>query len=851
MNIMKKDNEGKKERKEFIKRVDYIALKLIPTTSTKNEKSGDIAKKVNSLYKRFNKRYNSKKFEIEEQPKMSFLTHITRGSIVFYLIIPREFKTEMLTTLENVWKGINTEILEINEIPQITTEYTMTTLETEYEDGLSLRVDKRDNYLLSSVLGVVNILDEKQHEEVAILYNFMPKPNVAIKNSIAKMKETNDKIEQSYSVKKKKGAGSILKNASIQSALFVNDLVNDVLSDFGVKKVKSSSKELTKEYFQQEISDETKKKMTKDLVFTQGAVFSKSDKGETRQRELNTFVCDNYNKISLDNEINYKHIKDPLVARVMKKDKEVKIVDILKYEIPKIPYNVFSIEECQHFLSLPGKSIMEEYPMIESIAYRQHIIENCIKHGYLSLGEHVNRGESTPVYLSAQDADIKTNGVYLIGPQGCGKSTYLKRYICDAVANDDVVVVLDYIGTNELARDIEKVMPKDKVKVLNLGAEINETSQAITFNELDISNINRKRYKTEKAYRNRVLNNIHDHADIMSELLNSINGEGPGGQLTNKMDSILRTSCLITFSKPHQTINDLWKVITNHVIRHKYIDEMPDFIREAIQDDIDELLMKIDVVEYVRDEKTKRIAKDEKGEPIYNVIGTNEGAILNFLDRFNRLKKNYTMKSLLKLTPEKNLNFVDFIMEGGKCVIVKIPENDYSEEAASVMSSFYANKILMAIKQRKALYEEDHPEDPKATKLPLAHFVLDEVHKVPSAYVLISNWFTQFRKYRMKPVLAGHYLGQLTEAGVGKQGVNRLLGTKFNFVIFRGLDESYFAELQSKFKGYTAEDVENLPKYHALVSAYYTEGTKVFVTKLPNDVAKVGHPLFNKDKMVI
>lgn len=98
----------------------------------------------------------------------------------------------------------------------------------------------------------------------------------------------------------------------------------------------------------------------------------------------------------------------------------------------------------------------------------------------------------------------------------------------------------------------------------------------------------------------------------------------------------------------------------------------------------------------------------------------------------------------------------------------------------------------------------------------------------------------------MKPVLAGHYIGQLSEAGIGKQGINRLFGTNFNYVIFKGLHEQHFGEIKSKFKGFEHEDVENLPRYHAIVSGYYADGTKVFVSELPNDVAKVGHPLFNK-----
>lgn len=131
--------------------------------------------------------------------------------------------------------------------------------------------------------------------------------------------------------------------------------------------------------------------------------------------------------------------------------------------------------------------------------------------------------------------------------------------------------------------------------------------------------------------------------------------------------------------------------------------------------------------------------------------------------------------------------------------------------------------------------------------MPLCHLLLDEVHKVPSAYLLLSEWFTQFRKYRMKPVLAGHYIGQLSEAGIGKQGINRLYGTKFNYIMFRGLDEIYFNELKSKFKGIDFDELEGLPKYHAIVSAYYQSGPKVFVTKLPGDVATEGHPLFNKN----
>ena len=108
-----------------------------------------------------------------------------------------------------------------------------------------------------------------------------------------------------------------------------------------------------------------------------------------------------------------------------------------------------------------------------------------------------------------------------VGKQGSGKTEYLKNYSNDCIKNNDSLVVLDYIANNDLASTIEKVVPADKLVVLDLSKT--DGLQALAYNEL---------YYNENDDLMDKLDVIAAKTQYSTELINSINF---GQDLTSAM----------------------------------------------------------------------------------------------------------------------------------------------------------------------------------------------------------------------------------------------------------------------------------------------------------------------------
>ncbi len=106
-----------------------------------------------------------------------------------------------------------------------------------------------------------------------------------------------------------------------------------------------------------DISQSTKDKGRKQLISTQIILLAKST-DRKREKTINEYIGDKFDCIKEDNEFIYKH-------KNIKKNKVQKPFDFLcsKYSAP---ISVLSELECQHLISLPGKTIMDNYKMIDN-----------------------------------------------------------------------------------------------------------------------------------------------------------------------------------------------------------------------------------------------------------------------------------------------------------------------------------------------------------------------------------------------------------------------------------------------------------------------------------------------------
>ena len=810
----------------------YVILKLLPTSTATNENTDNIASKVNVLNKHMKITF-SKKFretlEDSKKQKLSFITHINKKVISFYAIVPKYFLNEFETVCENVWKGINIDVVE--DLPfSFEDDYTVTALSTKESDSLSLRVDKRDNFLLSNVLSSSNVI--KDSEELVTVYNFLPSSRPTVKSLKGKMKDDLEKYKQNYSITKNKSAVSVATNIAKISLRYTSDLISETVKEFGVDMKPASSQ---KEMFENQISEDTKNKPKKELVQTQLIVLSKA-KGRERQKDINSYVADNFDCLEQDNKFVYKtkYMKD-------KKNLNSKSFDFFKYKY-EAPVSVLSVSECQHFISLPGSGLMKEYKTIENIPYKQLDVPEVATQGYLTTGVANNRGVKKNIFFTNEDIEVATKGVYMLGPMGTGKSTYMKHYICDALLHEDLVVVFDYIGDNEFATDLERMLPKQYRHIIDLGDYKSKSASSIAFNELDVKHIKREAYKTQEDYEEAVCRAVGEYAEQVMFLMQSVNGNGVGAEFTNRMEKIIRGAALLTFYKEDQTLMSMYRVLTDHIYRHKCYDEMPSFLKKDCMIDIKEFLDTVDFSKVDIDPVTKKPKVDEFGEQKKIILGTQESSITFLLDRFNPFRSNRELKLLTEKDPKDNIDFAKLFYESKqKVIIIKVPDDVYQEKQKDIICNFYANKILLAMKLRKAKYKKDFPEDPKGKKMTLAHVMFDEVHLLNGTLNLIETWLTQFRKFRMKPFFTGHFLGQLPT-----KVADAIKAAGYNYIITGSLDEKSFNGVKEFFKEFDHEQCSNLINRQYMVSAYYTSGVRNFIVQAPPDVTVSGHPILAK-----
>ena len=144
-----------------INKPEYTYLKLIPSTSVKNNKACDIAEIINGIYVNINERFKRKNkgFSYDLPSKVMFIIDINKYNADFYLVIPSLHVKEFNQKLTEVFGKITIE--EVNSIKGIRNDCTKYGLSYAKDDSLSLCVDKRDNDLLSANLSVIDVLQDK------------------------------------------------------------------------------------------------------------------------------------------------------------------------------------------------------------------------------------------------------------------------------------------------------------------------------------------------------------------------------------------------------------------------------------------------------------------------------------------------------------------------------------------------------------------------------------------------------------------------------------------------------------------------------------------------------------------
>jgi hypothetical protein len=153
-----------------------------------------------------------------------------------------------------------------------------------------------------------------------------------------------------------------------------------------------------------------------------------------------------------------------------------------------------------------------------------------------------------------------------------------------------------------------------------------------------------------------------------------------------------------------------------------------------------------------------------------------------------------------------------------------MPEDMFNTDVErDVYTTYWVSKVWLALQIRASLIRD---KDKRKT----VNLIIDELYQVENTEVFLSKKLNRFSKFRLKPIVSCHYLGQL------KQMKKELSGANASYMLLSGCDKDNFNELKDELYPYSVDDLLRLPEHHSLNLIKNKTGYGRFITKLPAPV---------------
>lgn len=765
---------------------DYVYLKLTPNNSIRNQSTHKIAKSISSIYRNivqnikkdeakliriFKKEYLiGTKYSYEMSPKVSYYVYIEKKRVEFYFIIPKQHLTLIKEKISDSWTNIT--VKEVEDLPTFSEQSTKYQLAYTKEDGLSLATDRRNDDLLRSKLNVVDVMEEG--DKVGVFYNFIPTTQFSWRSTY---EATIRKVKRNLPTDRNKvGTAYLLKMLiGIVAGLF--DDIGEVFAGTKKKRDEYNSFEALIERLNggKRISEATTKKATSTILNTQIVVMSESP-DRLRERNNARSLAQAFETITEDNRLAAKPFK-----------KTFKLTD---YSIGGAEVNKIGDEEAQNFIAIAGRDILERYNFIEKVETQETEVPEDLRKGYMRLGVTTHRGTRQPAFLTTH-IEYKNLSLVVIGPQRSGKTTLFGNLTKDAIDNGECVILFDFIENCEMSTQVASLFPPDKV--LNIECDNIKKAQGLGYNEVRISDDPWTQYTNAKMQTTQLM-----------DLINAVNTDDK--RLAPKMERYLESAANVVFISGG-SIKDVFDVLTSATKRGYFIRSVAQEHREFL----DEYIESLDELDDC----------DKEG----NLRGTKLDRIVGIIDRLSKLKHNPYMELMLQKSTEDNIDLVKEI-EKNQLICIKMPEDMFNTDTErDIYTTYWISKVWLALQIRASLIPKD--------KRKVVNLIIDELYQVKNTEEFLSNKLNRLSKFRLKPIVSCHYLGQL--AHMKKE----LSGANASYMLLSGCDKDNFNELKDELHPFVLESLLNLPEHHSLNLIKNKTGYGRFITKLPPPVSKI------------
>jgi hypothetical protein len=765
---------------------EYVYLRLKPNNSIRNNNTHKLARTIASFYKNalenvkkdeikvkhiFGKKlFIPTKFTIETPAKVAYYIYIEKKLVEFYVIVPRVHLSILKEKMGDVWSAVTIE--EVDSIPEFGKEATKYQLAYTKEDALSLTVDRRNNDLLKSTLNVVDVMEDG--DRVGVFYNFMPTSQFTWRSAY---KNTIEKVRNNLPVDRDKTGTAYLLKMAVSMLINATNTISEVLSG-GKKKYTANAFEQALMRINgggKRISESTVRKAGATILDTQILVMSRSS-DPLRQRNNARSLAQSFDTITEDNALQYR----PYRGSMKYTDRSIRGVAV----------NKVGDEECQSFIALAGRDILERYDFIEKVETQEVQVPEDLRKGVMCIGTNRFRGIDTSAYLS-NDREYRNLLTLLIGPSRAGKSNLIANLSVDAINAGECVVLFDFIENCELSDSVAALFPKEKI--LEIRCDDFATMQGLGFNEVG------RTADVFKAYENAKRQTAN-----MLALVNSIHTDE--SRLSPKMERYLESASLVVFIN-HGSIKDVFGVLQNHKTRAAFLSRVPASQMANLE-------------EYI--ESLKELDEEDKSGV---VVGTKMTSIVGIIDRLNTLKRNAYMELMLKKDCSRNVNLVEEFQKP-QLITIKMPQSMFTTDGEKdICTTYWMTKIWLALQVRADLIRDKE----KRTKVNL---IVDELYQVENTERFLTSKLSQIAKFICKPIVSCHYINQL------KYMRDELRSANTSYMLISGCDKKNYDELKNELYPFTEEDLRNLPRYHSLNYIKCEGGYARFITKLPGKVEK-------------
>lgn len=769
-------------------RRDYKTFKIIPDARIKNDDNQTITQSICSTFIPPVERVT--RHGLFEKTKFYFDIELKKGGADFYITLPNHIEDLILSKAKTTWDKANIYEDQLdNEFEIDNVEFGELVLKDF--NFKSLNTAKSDLYPLTNLLGVTKVLNDEERVRVSICFEPLKRVDWVERaeddyKAFKKGKRVNREVKKSEEMFKK---GMVLAESAVSVYLEYKLLALEALMGLIVSdKEDSKSKEPIininmpdhEGYLLNKldgVNHNTTYKRTAESCMTRILILSQSK--DKQRAKLNLLSAANaYKDLSADNEL------------VMRLPNKKYIKEVIKHNFDGSEECILCDKEMAKLIQLPQVTLQQTYG-IQAIDTKEVGVPQEGTKGKVRVAEVAlsSKNKIVTMYFSDEIKKVSFTNV-VMGPEGCGKTTQIKRIAKECSWNGYSNILIDFIEDNKLAKEVREAIDPNKVVTITLGER--GFVPALAYNEVS-------KLITDKTDNWLKIHYASMIAEQVEYLVNSITSQATG-ELTDGMIRLLNAACRIVFVKPGATVGDVLQVLKRHDKRLEAIAHA-----KTVYDGDSDLFYELDAInEYSKDKS--------------EIIGTKNGnkSLEGVLSRFTQLTKVPYLEAMLKAKIDPNDDFDKWIQEG-KSIFVMIPQNMFpNPRTRDIITTYYITRIWLAAQIR---------EDNSNAKL--CNLIFDEVHQMPNTASFISEHVNEFRRHRLGITISCHYLAQF------KALEEALLSKRTNYIICQGTQKDNVKKLQEEIAPFTLDDLSKLKLHEAICSINYISGRHNFIGKLP------------------